>query len=71
MLNIASIVASLIGGLAKLAGFFTAFLYGKNREQLKQEKATRKRVEEDAKRWKNRPRNKSDLLKRMRERKDK
>lgn len=63
---ILGVIAAVISGITRMAGSIGIYLAGKTSANLKHEKSARKAAEKDAKRWKNRPRTKSDLLKRMR-----
>ncbi len=59
-------LSAILAGLSRMAGAIGIYLAGKTAANLKHEKSARKEAEKDAERWKNRPRTKSSLLKRMR-----
>ena len=59
-------ISAILTGLTRMAGSIGIYFAGKTAANLKHEKAARKGAEKYANRWKNRPRTKSDLLKRMR-----
>ena len=65
--SIISLFSGLLNGLAKLAGSIGIYLAGKRGAKLDFEKAARKDAEEDAERWKNRPRNRDDAVVRLRD----